>query len=164
MTQEERIEVFKKWWKDLQNNNAARAELRRCSNPFEVAIHPEAYRLKWELPSWISMECIATLAGVASHIKQDGGDNFALSLGKSKDGGGQPPFSEIRFRQLLKSRNWDELYKNLRRAVSIVDGVVNLDSFFNLLLDWDREFKGTFSKPGKTVKYQMAEDYYKEAL
>ena len=164
MINEEMQKIFINWWKKLQENNGERAQLRRCNSPEEAALHSETYRLKNMLPKWISLEAVATIAGVSAHIKNDTSLEFAKSLATPKEKNGRVPLSESRFRQLLSSREWDELYRALRRTVSILDGNVNLVSFVNTVLLWDDEFKGHYKRPGKGLKFELSRDYYETSM
>ncbi len=164
MTKEERDEVFLKWWRSLQENNGGRAQLKRCNLPEEAALHPETHRLKSMLPKWISLEVVATISGVSAHIKNDTKLGFAQSLATPKDKNRRVPLSESRFRQLLSCREWAELYRTLRRTVSILDGKVNLKSFVDTVLLWNDEFRGEYKKPGMTIKFKLSRDYYETAM
>lgn len=164
MTKEERQEVFTKWWTRLQENSGGRAQLKRCSSPEEAALHSETHRLKSMLPNWIPLEAVATIAGVSAHIKNDTKQAFAKSLATPKEKNGRVPLSESRFRQLLSCREWDELYRTLRRSVTILDGKVNLSSFVDTVLLWNDEFRGEYKKPGMTIKFKLSRDYYETAM
>jgi len=156
-------EFLTQWWKDLQNDNGGRARLRRCQTPEEAALQPQTYRLK-QILSWLPLEAVATIAGIAAHIKEVAGEGFGKSLAKPKEKNGRVPFSETRFRQLLSARDWNELYRSLRRAVTILDGKVGYLSFVQTVILWNEEFKGEYARPGKSVKYKLSESYYTEAM
>ncbi len=164
MINEEMQKVLLNWWTRLQENNGGRAQLRRCNSPEEAVIHSETYRLKNMLPKWISLEAIATIAGVSAHIKNDTSLGFAKSLATPKEKNGRVPLSESRFRQLLSCREWDELYRSLRRTVSILDGNVNLISFADTVLLWNNEFRGDTKRPGKGLKFELSRDYYETVI
>ncbi len=155
---------FINWWKKLQENNGSRAQLRRCNSPEEAALHPETYRLKNVLPKWIPLEAVATIAGVSAHIRNDTAHEFARALATPKERNGQVPLSESRFRQLLSCRNWNEVYRSLRRAVTILDGNVNLTSFVDTVLLWNDEFKGEYKRPGKGLKFELSRNYYETVM
>ncbi len=157
-------EVFTDWWDRLQKNNGGRAQLKRCSSPEEAALHPETHRLKNMLPDWLPLEAVATIVGVSAHIKNETKLGFAQSLATPKEKNGRVPLSESRFRQLLSCRDWDELYRTLRRSVSILDGNVNLLSFVDAVLLWNDEFRGAYRKPGKSLKFELSRDYYEIAM
>ena len=164
MINEEMQKVLLSWWKRLQENNGGRAQLKRCNSPEEAALHSETYRLKTMLPKWVSLEAIATIAGVSAHIKNDTSLGFAKSLATPQEKNGRVPLSESRFRQLLSCREWDELYRTLRISVSILDGNVNLISFIDTVLLWNDEFRGSYKKPGKGLKFELSRDYYETAI
>lgn len=164
MINEEMQKVLINWWKKLQENNGGRAQLRRCKSPEEAALHSETYRLKSMLPKWVSLEAISTIAGVSAHIKNDTSLGFARSLATPREKNGRVPLSESRFRQMLSCREWDELYRTLRRSVSILDGNVNLISFIDTVLLWNDEFRGSYKRPGKGLKFELSRDYYETAM
>ena len=157
-------EVFTKWWLRLQDDNGGRSQLKRCSSPEEAALHPETHRLKNMLPGWLSLEAVATIAGVSAHIKNDTKLGFAQSLATPKEKNGRVPLSESRFRRLLSCRDWDELYRALRRSIAILDGNVNLLSFVDTILLWHDEFRGAYKKPGKSLKFELSRNYYETAM
>jgi len=107
---------------------------------------------------------VATIAGVAAHIKDAKGEDFGKSLAKPKEKSGRAPLSESRFRQLLSARDWNELYRSLRRAVTALDGKVGFINFVDAIILWSKEFQGEFAKPGKSVKYKISESYYTESM
>ncbi len=160
MLREEMHERFIQWWKDLQEDSGGRAQLRRCNSLVEVVLHPEMYRLKRVLPNWISLEVMAILVGLGAHIKENISYGFAESLATPKDKNGRIPFSESRFRQLLSSRDWEELYRNIRRAILILEGKVNLISFFDMVMLWNDEFNESHKKIGRGVRYKLSHSYY----
>lgn len=150
------------WWKSLEDSKGSRAQLRRCASPEAAALHPETYRVRPIVP-WASYEAAATIAGILPHVKA--GENDATPIGsklaKPLVPGGSAPFSETRFRQLLKSRDWDEFYRNLRRAVQLLRGVVNPVRVADLILAWDRESRPEHpARPGESLKFKLSEQYY----
>jgi CRISPR system Cascade subunit CasB len=164
MGKEKMQEVFTNWWNRLQENNGGRAQLKRCGSPEEAALHPETHRLKSMLPAWVPLEAVAIIAGVSAHIKNDTSLGFAESLATPREKNGRVPLSESRFRQLLTCREWDELYRTLRRSVSILGGNVNLLSFVDTVLLWNDEFLGAFKRPGKGLKFKLSRAYYETAM
>jgi CRISPR type I-E-associated protein CasB/Cse2 len=153
-------EVVTNWWRELQQNSGASARLRRCRSPLEAAMYPETHRLRLRLPKWLSTEAVATIAGIASHIKSNTDIPLAKALAKPHEANGRPPYSESRFRQLLLCRDWDELYRSLRRAVTVLDGAVSLASLTEVIRLWQNEFRGGFEKAGRGIRYQMSRAYY----
>lgn len=157
-------EIVTIWWREIQDNSGASARLRRCATPEEAALLPETHRLRVRLPGWVKIEIVATIAGLVAHIKNDAGLNFALALATPKEKNGRVPLSENRFRHLLACRDWDELYRNLRRSLDIINGQVILRSFIDSVFEWDKEFTGVFHKPGQGIKFNLSRDYYTEAM
>lgn len=164
MTKEERQKAFIRWWTELQENNGGRAQLKRCSSPEEAALLAETHHLKSMLPKWVPLEAVATIGGVSAHIKDNNKLEFAQSLATPKEKNGRIPLSESRFRQLLSCRKWEELYRTLRRSISVLDGKVNLISFIDMIFLWDREFRDENKQLGKSIKYSLSRDYYETAM
>lgn len=164
MLNEETQNILTKWWKNLQENKGGRAQLRRCRLPEDAALHPETHRLKSMLPNWVPLEAAATIAGISAYIERNSPMQFAESLATPKEKNARAPLSESRFRQLLSCRDWDELYRSLRRAVSILGGNVNLISFADTVLLWNDEFRGILKKSGKGLKFELSRDYYETAM
>ena len=156
--------VFLKWREKLQENAGGKSQLKRCNSPEEAALHPETHRLKGMLPNWVSLELVATIAGLSAHIRGENKAGFIESLATPKEKNGRIPFSESRFRQMLLSRDWNELYRNLRRAISILDGSVSFISFINTVFLWNDEFREAYKRPGNGVKYRLSRLYYETAM
>ena len=164
MEKEKMYELFTIWWNSLQNNNGGRAKLKRCRTPEEAALLPETHRLRSLLPQWIELEAVAIIAGVSAHIKKESKLGFSESLATPNEKKGRAPLSEERFRQLLSCREWAELYRSLRRTVTILDGNVNLINFFKTVILWNDEFHSKYKKPGKGIKFELSQSYYETAM
>ena len=90
---------------------------------------------------------------------------FGHKLAKPSEPGATPPFSETRFRQLLSSRDWNEFYRNLRRAVQVLGGNVNPLLVADMILCWDKEsLNQGYVPPGKSLKFWLSRDYYTESM
>ncbi len=158
------------WWERLQKNSGGRAKLKRCQSPEEAALLSETFTLSAMLP-WLSLEAVATIAGVAAHIKKPDNEKvdkqsrkFGESLATPKEKSGRVPLSETRFRQLITARDWNEVYRSLRRAVTILDGRVDLISFAETVILWNDEFEGRYKKPGTGLKFELSKDYYTKVM
>lgn len=154
------------WWRSMHDSSGDRAQLRRCVSPEEAVLHPQTHRLTHVLP-WVPLEAVATVAGLLSHVKSGEGDSSSVGhkLAKPTEPGGSPPFSETRFRQLLGSRDWNDFYRNFRRAIQILGGDVNPLLVADTILCWGREYQGKEpTAPGKSLKFRLSQDYYTEAL
>ena len=162
---EETRKELLQWWRSLDDVSGAKAQLRRCAAPEEAALHPQTYRVM-QILGWASSEAASTIAGVLSHIKagQDDPSPLGQKLAKPLEPGGPAPFSETRFRQLLKSRDWSEFYRNLRRAVQVLRGQVNPLLVADVILAWDKEFRNAdYLAPGRSLKFWLSEQYYTSA-
>lgn len=162
---EETREELLAWWRSLGKVSGARAQLRRCAAPEEAALHPQTYRVM-QILGWASSEAAATIAGVLSHIESGEDDPSPLGqrLARPTEPGGSAPFSETRFQQLLKSRDWSEFYRNLRRAIQVLRGQANPLQVADVILAWDKESRNLkYRAPGKSLKFWLSEQYYTSA-
>lgn len=160
---EEQGKELIEWWRDLLTRNGPRAALNRCSYPDEVALHPDTFRVKGIVP-WMSYEAAAVIAGILSHVREKDNRNmnrnFAATLALVQEGG-RPSFSETRFRQFLSSRDWNEFYTRLRRAVKMLHGNVNPLSVADIVLRWDEEQRwGSGRGYGHSLKFDLSNEYY----
>ncbi len=160
---EKTTEALTQWWANLQRDNGGRAQLRCCHSPEEAALHPQTFYLK-NMLSWLPLEAVATIAGVGAHIKDASGADFGKALAAPKEKNGRVPLSESRFRQLLTARDWNELYRSLRRAVTVLDGKVGFINFVEIIILWSEELRGKYKEAGKSVKFKLSEAYYTEAM
>ncbi len=155
------------WWHGLHKRNGPRAALKRCASPEDAALHPDTFSVKSIFP-WMSYEAAAAMAGILSHIREVGervNTGFAVMLAVPSGKGGRAPFSEARFRQLLSSRDWNEFYTRLRRAVKILNGNVNPLSVADIILRWDDEHRsGTRTQYGHSLKFDLSNEYYTQIL
>lgn len=154
------------WWNELHNrkspgSNAVKAKLKRCESPLKAALIPDTFTIE----SYIkgnSIEAAATIAGILSHVKPEGAKEkpfLGKNLAATKNS--RPLFSESRFQKLINSRNWDELYTNLRRAVIILDGKVNPIGIIDVIKKWDYEFREYLNEtPSDSIKIKLSRDYY----
>ena len=155
------------WWESLQEDNGGRATLKRSKTLESSALHPQTIALKRVYP-WMSIEALATLASLATFLKRatpsDDSETFGKIMAKPSTPGGRPPISELRFKQLLAARDWDELFRLLRRIVAVIDGGVAFTTMADVISKWDQELRGAPKAPGKTLKYKLSEAYYVELL
>ncbi len=153
-------DMFRKWWRDLDNAPGNRAELRRAKDVTGVILCPAFHGLRnaylragYGVPPGGGAERLAMAAGVAAHVREDDPRrSFAAQMASPSPGGSGARVSGLRFRRLL-SRDRDEgLYRDLIRAVHLLDRVANLASLA------DSAYR--FNDP---VKRQWAFDYYSAA-
>lgn len=145
------------WWSGLQEDNAARAQLRRCSSLMDALDIQQTHTLLKRIEKGYLHNAAITLAIILAHVNKDknGGPTFAKMLGKpvGKDDG-QKLLSNLRFGSLLQSlvkrdEDWGAVVRNLRRAVKIaksenfnVRKLVGDILFFNeqTLRDWTYDY------------------------
>jgi CRISPR system Cascade subunit CasB len=107
----------------------------------------------------------ALLAKVDSSAFSESTDSFAAQLGKSKDSTTRPAMSELRFQNMQKAADWDELFIRLRRAVDLLGGKVNILSLANTVFLWGEKLAGnTDHSKVRELPFEMARDYYTEVL
>src|SRR5438067_2018477 len=117
------------WWAALEADKGERAELKRAENPLRVAFSPAYHDLLRRLQEAGyrlgvgDRERLAVLAGLVAHVKQhtDNGRSLAAQMGSPKLGSDKATVSELRFRRILAIDDLDELYTQLRRALSLLD-------------------------------------------
>jgi CRISPR system Cascade subunit CasB len=164
-----------KWKEDLDENRGARARLRRCREPMQVLLHSSFYQLKESLPEFLPDRlpkqslALAAIAGlIANADKKDANISsmsFPQQLGSSKTEGGPPLMSETRFRQLIKSRDWLEFYRRMRRAIKMAKSNVNILSIADFVLQFGIEQQGFIShEPSHGFQFRFAEDYFEARL
>lgn len=168
-----------KWWDELEeikfpdgtkikSNRGERAKLRRCEKPEDILLQPYFYELQKNLPDNLNSLAVAAIAGLLAHIKKNNGENhFAKQLGQQKEQSGKAVFSELRFQQLLASRDIDELYENLRRAVMQLNRTANILSLADGVLHWwqEQHDKNQFDeRPEQRFQFSWAKAYFSEVL
>jgi len=145
------------WWERLEQGKGERAVLRRASSPTEVVFSPAYHHLLDQLQKQeytISREALASVAGLASHVKGNIGTDkrIAQLMARPRAGGGGAKVSGLRFRRLLAVTERDELYPLLIRVIRLLDGKVNLVSLANSAYWWN-----------EITRKQWAYDYYATA-
>lgn len=156
------IEIQKKirsQWKHILANKSYKAQLNRCNNVEEIRFYPDIKAFKEILPQWTSYEATAVISGILANVKEDGRESLGKRLATKK--GDRPVCSEEKLRLLLSSKNWDELYKNLRRLVTLIKGNVDPLSIVDFVLQWEDENRN-IKKPNysKSLKFKIYKIYY----
>ena len=164
------------WWQDLEeiklpngktkSNRGKRAKLRRCVKPEDILLQSSFYELQQQFPQ-TPVLALAAVAGLLAHIKKPGDLSFPKQLGQQKEHSGKPIFSELRFQQLLASRDIDELYENCRRAVMQLKGTAHILSLADGVLHWAQEHhdKNQFDeRPERRFQFTWAKAYFGEVL
>lgn len=155
------------WWHSLNEKRGDRARLRRAEIPDDVLLSEPFFHFLQRMPEgWATsyrLQSSALVSATLAHVKKPQNDkSFAAQLGTRKEGTDKPKMSELRFEQLQKSRNPEEFFRRLRRAVHLLNGTVNVLSLSDSILHWMNEYrKGVDKEPLKRLAVSWATDYYK---
>jgi CRISPR system Cascade subunit CasB len=165
MKEKETCAALLAWHKRLQDNRGARARLRRCREPAQVFLQADFYELKAKLPGWPDNQAkaLAAIAGLGASLDSHSEEaSFPQQLGHPiSDAGRQPCMSESRFRQLIKSRDWNELYQRVRRALLMLKRRANLLSLADYLLLYGKQSRDqSLLEPDNGFQFRMAEAYF----
>jgi CRISPR system Cascade subunit CasB len=155
------------WWEGLEKNKGGRARLRRCHEPMQVFLHSLFYELNSALPHWPESQSrsLAAIAGLIANVDQHvKGLTFPKQLGTPREPGANPPMSENRFQQLIKSRDWIEFYVRMRRAILMLKRNVNIPSLAGYIWLFGMQQAGDNIEPSKSFQFRMAEEYFKTTL
>ncbi|MBL4826994.1 MAG: type I-E CRISPR-associated protein Cse2/CasB [Spongiibacteraceae bacterium] len=156
------------WWKTLEDNRGERAVLRRTSCVDDVLLTPAFARFLAMMPSgWSESYRLfdsAMVAGLLARVKTNEKDKkktFATALAMPGKQGCKAVMSGLRFQQLQKSRDVDEFFLRMSRAIALLGGQVNLLSMADGVLHWLKEHLQTVDKiPHKRLAVRWANDYY----
>ncbi|MBY4678207.1 type I-E CRISPR-associated protein Cse2/CasB [Marinobacterium arenosum] len=160
------------WLQELEDQHkggrADRARLRRAQAPDELILSDAFFRfinyqgmpdLKAKQEHWIPM---AMVAGALAHARSHSpSKSFAGQLATPLETGGKAPMSELRFSQLQKSRDYDEFYRRLLRAVKLLKGNLNIVSLADSILHWSQEHQyGIARRPVDRLAVGWAKEYF----
>jgi len=108
----------------------------------------------------------AMIAAALSHVKEHHGEEtFAAQLALPKQGGKKARVSELRFQQLQKSRDPEEFFRRLLRAVRLAEFRINIISLTDSILHWMHEYRFGFDRePQKRLAVRWGTEYYEQAL
>jgi CRISPR system Cascade subunit CasB len=112
---------------------------------------------------------LAAVAGLLANANYEDGvffsESFAGQLGTPKTKGGPPLMSSTRFRQLIKSRDWSEFYRRMRRSIRMIKGNANILSIADFVFQYDYEQRKEFNpEPSRRFQFRFAEDYFEASL
>ncbi|MBJ9296807.1 type I-E CRISPR-associated protein Cse2/CasB [Citrobacter werkmanii] len=166
IVQEDHKVTLRKWHEDLQEKRGARASLRRSVTVNDVCLS-EGFRSllmqthtlwKIEGQEW-RFTALALTAAVAANVKKiDERQKFAAQLNGS--------MSELRFSRLCAVKTPDELLRQLRRAVKLLNGSLNLFSLAEDIFCWCREQDDLLNhhrrqqRPTEFLRIRWALEYY----
>jgi CRISPR system Cascade subunit CasB len=158
------------WWESLDRNRGDRARLRRAQRLDDVLLTAPFFQFLQQMPEkWANTEYLlssAIVAAALSHVKKPReGETFATQLALPKAGGKKARMSELRFQQLQKSRDPDEFFRRLLRAIRLLENEVNILSLTESILHWMSEYRyGVNKEPQKRLSIRWATEYYEQAL
>lgn len=90
----------------------------------------------WKNKAAWHVTALAITAALAAHIKFIDEQRVLLRSLDQKKSGDTPVMSKLRFSHLLAVKRPDELLRQLRRAVKLLDGSVNLFSLADDIFCW----------------------------
>ncbi len=130
--------ILHAWWKSLEDQKGERAALRRAPSPAEVVFFPAYHRLFAQVRP-INREGLATVAGLASHLKEDTGSSKSLpqQMATRKTGSDNAIVSGLRFRRLLAISDRDVLYPMMIRIIRLLGKKANLLSLAESVYWWN---------------------------
>lgn len=166
IVQEDHKATLRKWHEDLQEKRGARASLRRSKTVNEACLS-EGFRsllmqthTLWKIDGqeW-RVTALALTAALAANVKAiDKQQKFAAQL--------NGVMSELRFTRLCAVKTPDELLRQLRRAVKLSNGAVNLFSLAEDIFYWCREQDDLLNhhrrqqRPTEFLRIRWALEYY----
>jgi len=159
-------EKLRSWWESLSKNRGDRARLRRAEKPDDVLLTEPFFHFLQQMPEeWAKPELLLTSALVAaalSHVKElQDSETFATQIALPKQGATKARMSELRFQQLQKSRDPEEFFRRLLRAIHLAENKVNALSLAESILHWMNEYRyGVDREPQKRIAVRWATDYY----
>jgi len=163
--QDEEQAKLRAWWNWLDDNRGDRALLRRAACVDDILLTPSFARFLKVMPAhWSKASRLfdsAMVAGLLARVRTDGGTAFAEALAMPREKGMNSAMSELRFRQLQKSRNADEFFLRMIRAIALIDNNVDVVSLADSVLLWLKEQRQAPDKnPQRRLAVRWAFDYY----
>jgi CRISPR system Cascade subunit CasB len=153
---------IERWWRALvdpeRGDRATLAELRRCTEPGEVAFVPSFYRLLRKLGEKLPqrdlqslIEPAAVAAMVLAQVREARAGHPARQLGPEDPRRADSPrtMSELRFRSLLQARTAEEVARTLSRAVRMLGGTADPAVLASSVFAW-----------GDRTRREWAFEYY----
>lgn len=172
IVKEDHKTTLRKWHEELQEKRGARASLRRSKTVSEACLS-EGFRsllmqthTLWKIDGqeW-RFTALALVAALSANVKTINEEiTFAAQLGQMT--GNHPVMSELRFSRLSAVKEPDDFLRQLRRAVQLLNGSVNLISMADDIFRWCRENDDLLNhmrrqqQPGEFIRIRWALDYY----
>ena len=150
-------QVLADWWRDLESDRGARAELRRTRSPEDAALIPVAIDLITRLRAtpvtehrgWESR--IPAIAGLAARLDHNAAKEVlappnreSLPKRMASAKGDRPRVSELRFRRLLQCSR-DDLYRHMIRILAQLDNKAGLFDLADAIFWWGPQIQKTWA-------------------
>lgn len=172
IVKDEHKEALRKWHAMLQEKRGLRASLRRSVTVNDACVSDGFHSLLMQTQTLWKIEhqewrftALAMVAALASHVRFiDERQSFAAQLGQST--GNNRVMSELRFKRLSAAKTPDDLLRQLRRAVRLLNGSLNLISLAEDIFVWCREHDELMNhirrqqRPTEFIRIRWALDYY----
>jgi len=147
-----------------------RARLRRAASLEQMQAESACFELRQRMGEltrspWLDQndgEWLLLLCGAVAHVNKDTYDDRSLpmALGRSSALNDVNAMSEMRFRRLLKEEDVESFYRQLRRALQLASGPINVAQFANDLIAWCAERRSRLNRPDDSMRYRWARDYF----
>lgn len=147
------ISIIMTWATRLREHNKGLAAQIRRSSSIEETLMTEAFMyLRRDLREndifFSDLQSLAVAATIAIRLEPV---SVSETLGKQLKGNSdQAVFSKLRFQKLLASEDYEDLLRNMKNAVDILNKKVNTFKVIKTILEWE----------SYTTKLKLAEDYY----
>ena len=133
------------WWTELQDNNAARAELRRAKTVADVVLLPHFQRSCHRFQPFFQherrwQERLAMILGLLSHVQKESDHTLPRRMA-----GDPPELSELRFRRLIQYKKREDIYLPMIRVIRKLDKKVNLHDLAYSIYYWGDKVKREWS-------------------
>jgi CRISPR system Cascade subunit CasB len=162
--------IARDWWRELRQDTAAAAKLRRCATVAEAMQEPPALLLFRRLGGRHAQDLprIALAAAVLAHVRADAwaeaaGPTTARLIGpESLEKPETALVKPLRFRRLMEASDGDERLTAFRRLVAIADGSLPVPDLAEAMLRWTdhrrRDWVLQYWNAAPTPTQQAAED------
>ena len=137
---------LREWWKELEDDRASRAILRRCATLDAVALSAPYQRFYRRMLGYgwpadarpAQLDRLAAIAGLLAHVKKDTDERLPKAMSPDN---ADPLVSELRFRDLLKIETADDLFVSLRRALPLIKYEANVEKLAHDVYGWNDKVK-----------------------
>ena len=127
------------WWRELDKNRGERAVLRRCHSLTEVVFSPAYHRLRLAVSRFgtVNDEVLPIIAGLVARVKNSIEETTIAEQMATGKADGSARVSGLRFRRLLKVKEQEGLFTSMTRIISLLSGMVNLQSLAQSVYFWN---------------------------